>query len=200
MNEDVLEDIFETIEEQVKTVINNIETAEDVMTKVYTVNDILTPRVNWKMLKCTNEERKIIRQTIENFVKALNLSACVYISQEKLNDLDVFANATRKGLTKDMNDEQKNIVKKLSKLAKTDNFLLTVNKYATITAALMATVNLVLFTYLKDLYDKTQPMENNIFILVALIFLASYIARTYNLKKIDNNIEKVYSDSAQKTR
>lgn len=188
--------MFKTIIYQQKLVEEKLEklkttSVDDMLSKNYTKEDFIDIKTKWDMLNYSEPDNEIIEEYADLISKYLNLSVCAYISRTKLNNLNVFENAEKKNLTDEMTDEQKDILKKVSKQVKIDRALFLSEKFTRKIAIFMAVANLVINVYWKDLYNAIQPAETYTFICVAMSFLISYLASQHTTKKIADNILKI---------
>lgn len=188
--------MFKTIIYQQKLVEEKLEklkttSVDDMLSKNYTKEDFIDIKTKWDMLNYSEPDNEIIEEYADLISKYLNLSVCAYISRTKLNNLNVFENAEKKNLTDEMTDEQKDILKKVSKQVKIDRALFLSGKYTGKIAMFMAVANFVINVYWKDLYNAIQPAEIYIFICVAISFLISFLASQHTTKKIADNLLKI---------
>lgn len=192
----IMANVFNTIKYQQDLVEKKLKklteaTSDEALLKNYTKEDFIDVKTKWDMLNYSEEDNEIIEEYADLISKYLNLSVCAYISRKKLNNLNTFENAEKKNLTKEMTDEQKDILKKISKQVKIDRVLFLSEKFTCKIALFMAVANFVINMYWKDLYNAIQPAETYTFICVAISFLISYLASQHTTKKIANNILKI---------
>lgn len=171
--------------------IENLEIADKLLAEeTYTLEDLLDPKTKYFMLKLTDEEREefIKQKKIEVFYR--NLSPCIALGKAKLNGMNTYQYTERKGLTKDMTHEQKQMLENISKDVSFWRILLLTQKYLTILIGIIAASNFVIYLKFQELYDKIQPEENYIFWgLVGLILLIRHKGK----KKYNNIIWQMYN-------
>ena len=159
--------------------------------ETYTLEDLLDPKTKYDMLKLTDEERAEFIKQKKIEVRCRNLIPCVVLGKAKLNGMDTYQYAERKGLTKDMTGEQKQMLNKISRDVSFLRILTIAQKSLTLIIGVMAISNFIINLKFQELYDKIQPEENYIFwSLVVVILLArhkckknynSIISQMYNL-------------------
>lgn len=96
--------------------------------------------------------------------------------------MDTYQYAERKGLTKDMTGEQKQMLNKISRDVSFLRILTIAQKSLTLIIGVMAISNFIINLKFQELYDKIQPEENYIFwsLVVVILFARHKGKRTYN--------------------
>ena len=112
------------------------------------------------------------------------------LGRVKLNGMDTYQYAERKGLTKDMNGEQKQKLNKISRDVSFWRILSITQKYLALVICVMGISNFIINLKFQDLYDKIQPEENYIFwSLVAVILLTRHKGK----KTFNNILSQMYN-------
>lgn len=191
-----MKDIFDTIKYQKNQIEQKLKklktaTADEILSKNYTKDDFIDTKIKWDMINYSEQENQIIEEYSDYMAKYMNLSVCAYVSHEKLNNLNTFENAEKKNLTKEMTDEQKKILRKISNQVKIDRVLFIGGKITSKIAIFMGIAQLIIDVYWKDLYDMMQPTENYAFICVATVFLILYLTSQHTTENIAKNITKI---------
>lgn len=138
----------------------NSKLADKMLSKNYTVDDVLDIKTRWNILKYTQEEQEIIQKAAELAAEGMNIAVCADVSYNKLNKLDTYENATKKGLTKNMTDEQKEILKRVSKKVSIDRVLIVSGKYTSRIAVVIASMTLITQLYWNNIYQLFSKTEN----------------------------------------
>lgn len=173
----------------------NYVKADEILAKNYTYDDIIDIKARWKMLDLDEKSKDIINQAAEIAAKSLNFLSCVEVHYKNLNKLNTFENATKKGLTKEMTDEQKETLKKISKDVSLARILFVSGKYLSKIAMIIACTNVMLCIYWQDLYQQYKNPENIIVYSMLIYCLYCLIHGRILTKKIDKDIVKmVYSN------
>lgn len=171
--------------------LENMKIADDLLAEeTYTLEDLLDPATKYFMLRLTDEERAEFIKQKKIEVRCKNLIPCIVLGKEKLNGMDTYQYAERKGLTKDMTHEQKQILERVSNDVSFWRILSITQKYLTLVIGIMAISNFVVYSKFQELYDKIQPEENYIFWgLVAVILFVRHKGK----KKFNNIVQQMYN-------
>jgi len=138
----------------------NSKLADKMLAKNYTVDDVLDIKTRWNILKYTQEEQEIIQKAAELAAEGMNLAVCADVSYKRLNKLDTYENATKKGLTQNMTDEQKELLKRVSKKVSIDRVLIVSGKYTSRIAVVIASMTLITQLYWNNIYQLFSKTEN----------------------------------------
>jgi len=158
--------------------------------ETYTLEDLLDPKTKYFMLKLNEKELAEFIKQKKIEVRCRNLIPCIVLGKAKLNGMDTYQYAERKGLTKDMTGEQKQMLDKISRDVSFLRFLTNAQKYLTLIMGVMAISNFIINLKFQELYDKIQPEENYIFWSLVAIIL---VVRHKSKKNYDNIISQMYN-------
>jgi len=180
--------------QRIKDKTNYIK-ADKILAKNYTYDDIIDIKARWKMLNLDEKTQDIINQAAEIAAKSLNFLSCVEVHYKNLNKLNTFENATKKGLTQEMTDKQKETLKKISKDVSLARILFVSGKYLSKIAFYIACINLMTFVFWQDLYQQYKNPENIIVYSMLTYSIYCLIHGRILTRKIDKNVVKmVYSN------
>lgn len=169
----------------------NSKLADKMLSKNYTVDDVLDIKTRWNILKYTQEEQEIIQKATELAAEGMNIAVCADVSYNKLNKLDTYENATKKGLTQNMTDEQKEILKRVSKKVSIDRVLIVSGKYTSRIAVVIASMTLITQFYWNNIYQLFSKTEN-IIVWSLLIFSMYCLIQSRALsKQIGKDISEI---------
>ncbi|MBO4746212.1 MAG: hypothetical protein J5613_04055, partial [Alphaproteobacteria bacterium] len=103
--------------------LENLEIAYSLLSEQCTLDDLLDTKAHWEMVNMSEKQKEefIRKKKLEVFCK--NLTPCIIVAEKNLNGLNTYQNAEIIGLTKDMTDEQKDLLKDLSKSVNLKRFL-----------------------------------------------------------------------------
>lgn len=171
--------------------IENTKIADELLAEeTYTLEDLLDPKTKYFMLKLNDKEKEEFIKEKKIEVHFRNLIPCVVLGRVKLNGMDTYQYAERKGLTKDMNGEQKQKLNKISRDVSFWRILSITQKYLALVICVMGISNFIINLKFQDLYDKIQPEENYIFwSLVAVILLTRHKGK----KTFNNILSQMYN-------
>lgn len=169
----------------------NSKLADKMLAKNYTVDDVLDIKTRWKILKYTQEEQEIIQKAAELAAEGMNLAVCADVSYNKLNKLNTFENAVKKGLTQNMTDEQKEILKRVSKKVSIDRALIVSGRYTSKIAVVIASMALITELYWHSIYQLFSKTENIIVWSLLMYSVYCLIQSRALSKQIGKDISKI---------
>ena len=172
--------------------LNNMKIADELLAEeTYTLADLLDPRTKYYMLNLTDKEREefIKQKKIEVHYK--NLIPCVVLGKEKLNGINTYQYAERKGLTQNMSYEQKQMLEKISRDVSFWRILATTKKYLALITGIMAISNFIIDMKFPELYNIIQPEENYIFWSLFCIIIILHRADKNKCNKIIGQMYKL---------
>ena len=169
--------------------LKNKEIADSLLAEQYTLEDLLDPKAHWDMVNMSEEQKKEYMQLKQIELVYRNLAPCILVAQEKLNGLNTFQNAEKIGLTKDMTDEQKEMLRDLSKDVDLSRILSISRKWCKVILMSAIPVHFILKMYFNNFYNSIQPGEKCV--LWGMIFSSIYLY--FVDRKIGKNIsERIY--------
>ncbi len=171
--------------------IENLEIADKLLAEeTYTLEDLLDPKTKYFMLKLTDKEREEFIKQKKIEVRYRNLIPCVVLGRTKFNGMDTYQYAERKGLTKDMTHEQKQMLENMSRDVSFWRILAITKKYLALVMGIMAVSNFIIDMKFPELYNIIQPEENYIFWSLFCIVIFLHYADKNKYNKI---IEQMYN-------
>jgi hypothetical protein len=166
--------------------LENLQIAYSLLSEQCTLDDLLDPKAHWDMIKMSEKQKEEFLKLKRIEVFCRNLIPCVIVAEENLNGLNTYENAEIIGLTKDMTDEQKDMLKDLSNDVKLKRLLAITRRGTSMLILLTAISNMVLCLYNKNIYNKIHPGEDYFFWGLVVLFVSLFFID----KKIKNNISK----------
>jgi hypothetical protein len=145
--------------------------AEDVLLNVQDVYELIEEVQQNKEL---NDDEK--KHTI-SYLNGEALLSCISVSYYKGNGLNTFQNAEKTGLTEKMTDEQKDILRKLSKNVSLARILYTTGKYSVYALVGTMMFNLYANSHLQIFKNIIQPKQTYVFICVALFCMCCILVQ-----------------------
>lgn len=180
-----------TLQRELKK-LENLEIADKLLSEeTYTLADLLDPATKYFMLRLTDEERAEFIKQKKIEVRCKNLIPCIVLGKEKLNGMDTYQYAERKGLTKDMTHEQKQMLEKISRDVSFWRILATTKKYLALITGIMAISNFIIDMKFPELYNIIQPEENYIFWSLFCIIIILHRADKNKCNKIIGQMYKL---------
>ena len=166
--------------------LENQELADSLLSEQCTLDDLLDAKAHWDMIKMSEQQKEEFMKLKRMEVFCRNLTPCIIVAEENLNGLNTYKNAEKIGLTKDMTDEQKDLLKDLSKTVNLKRFLAITRRGTSVLIMLTAIANILIGVYNKGFYNKIHPGEDYFFWgLVGLFF-----GLVFSNKNLTNNIAK----------
>lgn len=165
--------------------------ADELLSKTYTLEQEITVKDKWDMLKLSDEQKELFVKIKKIQVYCKNFTPCIVIAQNNLNGLNTFENAERKGLTKDMTNDEKQMLKKLSNNVSFRRLLVSTRNTSVILLNIMAISNALINIYSYDLYKKIQPEETFVFFCLFSFIVALLIADRTTYKSMIKQLTSI---------